>query len=38
MAFFPDKNFDQHTINTFNKNTHFEYDSIRDFIILHYKA
>ncbi|WP_440906585.1 tryptophan halogenase family protein (plasmid) [Catenovulum sp. SX2] len=38
LAFFPDKSFNQANINEFNKQTHFEYDTIRDFIILHYKA
>ncbi|WP_143873288.1 tryptophan halogenase family protein [Catenovulum sediminis] len=38
MALFPDKNFNQANIDEFNRQTHFEYDSIRDFIILHYKA
>ncbi|MCU4674049.1 tryptophan 7-halogenase [Catenovulum sp. 2E275] len=38
MSLFPDKSFHQANIDEFNRQTHFEYDSIRDFIILHYKA
>ncbi|MFZ5615778.1 MAG: tryptophan halogenase family protein [Pseudomonadota bacterium] len=34
----PDASFDQATINEFNRQTDFEYERIRDFIILHYKA
>lgn len=34
----PDAGFDQSTIDEFNRQTDFEYERIRDFIILHYKA
>ena len=34
----PDAGFDQATIAEFNRQTDFEYERIRDFIILHYKA
>lgn len=34
----PDASFDQATIDEFNRQTDFEYERIRDFIILHYKA
>jgi tryptophan 7-halogenase len=38
MSLFPNKNFDQEDINEFNRQSHFEYDKIRDFLILHYHA
>jgi tryptophan halogenase len=34
----PDARFDPATIAEFNRQTNFEYERIRDFIILHYKA
>jgi len=34
----PDNGFDPATIAEFNRQTDFEYERIRDFIILHYKA
>ncbi|CAN5364969.1 tryptophan 7-halogenase [soil metagenome] len=34
----PDAGFDQATIDEFNRQTDFEYERIRDFIILHYKG
>ncbi len=34
----PDKGFDQGNIDEFNRQSDFEYERIRDFIILHYKA
>jgi tryptophan halogenase len=34
----PDANFDPATTAEFNRQTDFEYERIRDFIILHYKA
>ena len=34
----PDAGFDQAGIDEFNRQTDFEYERIRDFIILHYKA
>lgn len=38
MTFFPNKDFNQHDIDMYNQQTEFEYSTIRDFIILHYKA
>lgn len=35
---FPTKDFPQVEIDEYNARTHFEYDTIRDFLILHYKA
>jgi tryptophan halogenase len=35
---FPNAGFHQADINEYNKQTQFEYERIRDFIILHYKA
>ncbi len=35
---FPNSGFQQADINEYNKQTQFEYERIRDFIILHYKA
>lgn len=37
MEFFPDQGFNQIDINEYNRQTRFEYERIRDFIILHYK-
>lgn len=34
----PDAGFDQAGIDEFNRQTDFEYERVRDFIILHYKA
>ncbi|RZJ00875.1 MAG: tryptophan 7-halogenase [Brevundimonas sp.] len=34
----PDAGFDEATVAEFNRQTDFEYERIRDFIILHYKA
>ncbi|MBN8501088.1 MAG: tryptophan 7-halogenase [Sphingomonadales bacterium] len=34
----PDAGFDQANIDEFNRQSDFEYERIRDFIILHYKA
>ncbi len=34
----PDGRFDQANIDEFNRQTDFEYERVRDFIILHYKA
>ncbi len=34
----PDAGFDQSNIDEFNRQTDFEFERIRDFIILHYKA
>lgn len=38
MAFFPDKHFNAQDIDMFNQQMDAEYERIRDFIILHYKA
>lgn len=34
----PDAGFDEATVAEFNRQTDFEYERVRDFIILHYKA
>lgn len=38
MAFFPDRHLDSVNREYFNRLMHFEYDRIRDFLILHYHA
>ena len=38
MTFFPNKHFAQEDIDEFNNQAHFEFDRIRDFLILHYKV
>ncbi|QIK79901.1 tryptophan 7-halogenase [Sphingomonas piscis] len=38
MTNFPDKLFNQRDIDYFNARTRLEYEQVRDFIILHYKA
>jgi tryptophan 7-halogenase len=37
-AFFPHGGFDETDIQEFNDHSHFEFDKIRDFLILHYHA
>ncbi len=37
-AFFPHAGFDQTDIDEFNTHSHWEFDKIRDFLILHYHA
>lgn len=38
LSIFPNRYFDQEDIDEFNNQSHFEYDRIRDFLILHYCA
>jgi tryptophan halogenase len=38
IACFPDRGFDQADIDSFNAQSDFEVERIRDFLILHYKA
>jgi tryptophan halogenase len=38
LAMFPDKRFQQPDIDRFNRVMQFEYEKIRDFLILHFKA
>lgn len=38
IRLFPDGQIDQANVDEFNRQTDFEYERIRDFIILHYKA
>src|SRR3546814_3758139 len=38
IRLFPDGRLDQANIDEFNRQTDFEYERIREFIILHYKA
>ena len=38
MAMFPTKDFNHGDIDEFNRQMDFEYERIRDFVILHYKA
>jgi tryptophan halogenase len=38
VSFFPNQGFDQADIDEFNRQSILEYEQIRDFIVLHYKA
>jgi tryptophan halogenase len=38
LTYFPDKNFDQSEIDSYNSEVELEIEQIRDFIVLHYKV
>jgi tryptophan halogenase len=38
LGMFPDKHCDPRLVDTYNRQTRFEYEHVRDFLILHYKA
>ena len=38
IAMFPDRHCDPILVDTYNRQTRFEYERVRDFLILHYKA
>src|SRR3546814_19268747 len=38
LAHFPDRDFDAANIDAYNRRVRFDYERIRDFIILHYHA
>jgi len=38
LAMFPDRHCDQQLVDEYNRQTRFEYERVRDFLILHYKA
>ena len=38
LDMFPDRGFDPALVERYNRAVHFDYDRIRDFIVLHYKA
>ncbi|WP_297506760.1 tryptophan halogenase family protein [uncultured Caulobacter sp.] len=38
VSMFPDKHFDAAVVEAYNRQTALEYERVRDFIVLHYKA
>jgi tryptophan halogenase len=38
LSLFPDRGFDQAVIDEYNRNTRREYEQVRDFLVLHYRA
>lgn len=38
LSLFPDRDFDQAVIDEYNRNTRAEYEQVRDFLVLHYRA
>lgn len=38
LAMFPDRHCDSALVDEYNRQTRFEYEHVRDFLILHYKA
>ena len=38
LGMFPDRHCDQLLVDQYNRQTRFEYERVRDFLILHYKA
>lgn len=38
LAMFPDRHCDSALVDEYNRQTRFEYERVRDFLILHYKA
>jgi tryptophan 7-halogenase len=38
LSLFPDRGFDQAVIDEYNRNTRKEYEQVRDFLVMHYRA